>query len=146
MGGFCTKPYQQGIHFRSSPPPPLIVSRDWPGLCLFCCYQSSCVISQQRWFFAFFLFHKLFNLPPTPRHIQRASPGDSYGVSVQLHEEGPWTGHGPLSPGCCQNYCSGSCEGFSQIAFLIGLKWNRNYFFWIYTILRYESQSSFNPY
>ena len=29
---------------------------DWPGLCLFCCYQPLCVVSQQRWFGLFFCF------------------------------------------------------------------------------------------
>ena len=28
---------------------------DWPGLCLFSCYQPSCVVSQQSWFWAFFI-------------------------------------------------------------------------------------------
>ena len=42
---------------------------DWPGLCLFCCYQPSCVNSQQSWFVLFFCF---INFPillsiPTPR-------------------------------------------------------------------------------
>ena len=57
-----------------------------PGLCLFCCYQPSCVVSQQSWFWVFLLFHKFRILltPPPPfrrgvawhpraqRHIQRA--------------------------------------------------------------------------
>ena len=43
---------------------------DWPGLCLFCCYQSSCVVSQQSWFLAF-LFHKFSNFtPPPPPQLQ----------------------------------------------------------------------------
>ena len=28
---------------------------DWPGLFLFCCYQPSCVVSQQSWFGFFFV-------------------------------------------------------------------------------------------
>ena len=40
---------------------------DWPGLCLFNCYQPLCIISQQSWFGVFFFFfHKLFNFTPPP--------------------------------------------------------------------------------
>ena len=42
---------------------------DWPGLCLFCCYQPLCVISQQSWFWAFFLFHQFSNFTPPPQEI-----------------------------------------------------------------------------
>ena len=35
---------------------------NWPGLCLFCCYQPLCVVSQHSWFG--FLFHKYSNLTP----------------------------------------------------------------------------------
>ena len=41
-----------------------INSGDWPGRCLFCCYQFSCFVSQQSWFWAFFLFHKFSDLTP----------------------------------------------------------------------------------
>ena len=38
---------------------------DWPGLCLFCCYQPLCVIIQQSWFGFFFCFiNFLILLPP----------------------------------------------------------------------------------
>ena len=29
---------------------------DWPGLCLFCCYQPSCVVNRQGWFWAFLFY------------------------------------------------------------------------------------------
>ena len=38
---------------------------DWPGLCLFWCYQPLCVVSQQSWFWLF-LCYKFSNLPPPP--------------------------------------------------------------------------------
>ena len=34
---------------------------DWPGLCLFCCYQPSCV-SEQSWFCVFLLFCNQFSI------------------------------------------------------------------------------------
>ena len=45
---------------------------DWPGLCLFCCYQPLCVVSQQSRF-GLFLFHKVSNFT---RHPQD-QPGQS---------------------------------------------------------------------
>ena len=37
---------------------------DWPGLCLFCCYQPLCVVSQELiWAF---LLHQLSNFTPPP--------------------------------------------------------------------------------
>ena len=39
-------------------------AEDWPGLCLFCCYQPSCVVNQQSWYWSF-LFHKLSILLPS---------------------------------------------------------------------------------
>ena len=55
---------------------------DWPGLCLFCCDQPKCVVSQQSWFWAF-LFPKFSNFTPPPR-IQRSKRQDGF-VS---HQEG----------------------------------------------------------
>ena len=37
---------------------------DWPRLCLSCCYQPLCVVSQQSWFWSRFFSHKLPILPP----------------------------------------------------------------------------------
>ena len=39
---------------------------DWPWLCLFCCYQPSCVVSQQRRF-GLFCFINFPILPPPPQ-------------------------------------------------------------------------------
>ena len=38
---------------------------DWPGLGLFCCYQSSYVVSQRSWVWAS-LFDQYFHPPPPP--------------------------------------------------------------------------------
>ena len=38
---------------------------DWPGLCLFCCYQPSCVV------FVFFCFINFPILPPPPRRTRK---------------------------------------------------------------------------
>ena len=42
---------------------------DWPGLCLFCCHQPSCFVSQQSWF-GFFCFtnYPIMLFPPDQRH------------------------------------------------------------------------------
>ena len=52
------------------PPPPAGVMRccrsDWPGLCLFYCYQPSCAVSQQSWFELLFCFINFQILPPPP--------------------------------------------------------------------------------
>ena len=46
--------------FPSIPPPPGNLTHFTLAWALFCCYQPSCVVSQQSWFWAsFFLFHKL---------------------------------------------------------------------------------------
>ena len=47
--------------------PTSFFTSDWPGLCLFCCYQPSCVVNQHSWFGL--LFHKIsnFNPPPPPQ-------------------------------------------------------------------------------
>ena len=45
---------------------------DWPGLCLFCCYQLLCIVSQQSWLGVFFLCHKFSNSTPPPQ--QDAGP------------------------------------------------------------------------
>ena len=37
---------------------------DWPGLFLFCCYQPSCVVSQQSWFWTCFVSFANFTPPP----------------------------------------------------------------------------------
>ena len=42
---------------------------DWPGLCLFCRYQPSCVGSQQNWFGFFFCFINCLILPPPPNRV-----------------------------------------------------------------------------
>ena len=53
---------------------------DWPGLCLFC-YHPLCIVSQQSWFWAFFLFHKFyFVLPPPPDWYAKSV----HGVDVQF--------------------------------------------------------------
>ena len=39
---------------------------DWPGLCLFCCYQPLCVVSQQSWFGFFYFINFPILLPSTP--------------------------------------------------------------------------------
>ena len=54
---FLFLPYSDGMRCCGS---------DWPGLCLFCCYQPLCVGSQQSWFgFCFINFPIL--LPSCPR-------------------------------------------------------------------------------
>ena len=53
------------------PPPPMLewwvrcCKSDWPGLCMFCCYQPFCIVSQQS-LFGLFLFHKFSNFTPPP--------------------------------------------------------------------------------
>ena len=49
-----------------SPPPTWCGASDWPGLCLFCCSQPSCVVRQQSLFWAFF-FINFPNLTPPPQ-------------------------------------------------------------------------------
>ena len=57
------------------PPPPRwsdgmrCCRSDWPGLWLFCCYQLSCVVSQQSWFGSFFWFKFFPILPPPPSYV-----------------------------------------------------------------------------
>ena len=46
---------------------------DWPGPCLFCCYQPSCVISQQSWI-GLFCFINFPILPPPPRFLHIPTP------------------------------------------------------------------------
>ena len=51
------------------PPPPdrmRCFKSDWPGLCLFCCYQPSCVVSHQSWFWAFINFFRFTPPPANP--------------------------------------------------------------------------------
>ena len=46
---------------------------DWPRLCLFCCYQPLCVVSQQSWLGGF-LFHKFYSPDwPTWRQPERVA-------------------------------------------------------------------------
>ena len=63
-------------HFEISfgtPPPPLEwwdadCRSDWPGLCLFCCHQPSCVVGQPSWFLLFCFIHFLIlPIPPGPK-------------------------------------------------------------------------------
>ena len=62
-------PRKLGKNYTHPPPPygKRCCRSVWTGLCLFCCYQPSYVVSQQSWFWAF-LFDKFSNFtPPLPR-------------------------------------------------------------------------------
>mgnify|MGYP003571763443 CR=1 FL=1 len=53
---------------------------DWPGLCLFCCYQPSCVVSQQiLGYFGFSLSLSLSPLTPFIFHPCLIPPGSGRG-------------------------------------------------------------------
>ena len=53
------------------------------GLCLFWCYQPSCVVSQQSWFWAF-LFHKFSNFTPPPPATKNISQAE---IAASGHED-----------------------------------------------------------
>ena len=60
-----------------------ILRSDWPGLCLFWCYEHSCVVSQQSWFLAFFfLLHTFSNFTPPPPQIPCGLPVESLQVQM----------------------------------------------------------------
>ena len=63
---------------------------DWPGLCLFCCYQPSCVVSQQSWFWAF-LFHKYSNFTPLPHPQVSSFRSTSWNRSISCWSLQNWT-------------------------------------------------------
>ena len=55
---------------------------DWPGLCLFCCYQPLCVVSQQSWFGVFCFISPFYSAPPPrPQLKENCSPGGSWGLT-----------------------------------------------------------------
>ena len=64
------------------PPPPTQHRSDWSGLCLFCCFQPSCVVSQQSWFF-FFAYFSNFT-PPTFRSPFSMVSEDQVGLRVRV--------------------------------------------------------------
>ena len=60
---------------------------DWHKLCLFCCYQPSCVVSQQRWFELFFWFISIPIPLPTDRvfrHMPDCIERDPNGLAQAL--------------------------------------------------------------
>ena len=61
---------------------------DQPWLCLFCCYQRLCVVSQQSWFWTF-LFHKFSNFTPPPHSPPTAPP--PYNTTTTLKEVCMWS-------------------------------------------------------
>ena len=72
---------------------------DWPGICLFCCYQPELIWA--------FLFHKFqFHSPPPP----------------QGWRSGGFNANDPQSPGCRVKLGGGAIEGSALVGLHFGSK------------------------
>ena len=87
---------------------------DWPGLCLFCCYQPLCVVSQHS-SFCFIKFPSFTPPPPEPEAAwaqRQASPTPRKKAPKKPKPPVATTAEAPVPAKLPQNASDGSAQVF----------------------------------